>query len=521
MGDFRFHDALPALAGLVSAIVYQDVPTSFGKFCAEQRAHSAGQEMNMITAVLPLLIPALTALVVMVGIAIKRNHRVTAALSFGGLALSFVALWPAAGVAPMHLMPLLIIDRYALIYMGLVLAASAIVVLLSFPYLEGRSEHKEEFYLLLILATEGSMVLACASHMVSIFLALELLSISLYALISYPRTEPLPLEAGIKYLVLAASSSAFLLFGLALLYVAGGSMDLAGMTGFPTDGAARFSYLAGMLLVLAGIGFKLAVVPFHLWTPDVYQGAPLPVTAFVATVSKGGVFAFLLRWLSFGTGSSGASVLPVLGVVAIASMLAGNLLALRQTNLKRLLAYSSIAHMGYFFVAVVAGGDLGRPAATYYLAAYLVSILGAFGSLLMVSDDRQEAETLEDVRGLFWRRPVLASVFTAMILSLAGIPLTAGFLGKFYVLTAGASTAAWTLIAVLIVSSTIGLVYYLRIIVAMFAETGGTPRSVSIPGSPFTSRVVLGLLTVCLLVLGVYPGPVWSAITAASSSLSR
>jgi NADH-quinone oxidoreductase subunit N len=409
----------------------------------------------------------------------------------------------------------LIVDQYALVYMALVLAASAAVVLLSFPYLACRSEHKEEFYLLLILATVGSMVLAASSHMVSLFLGLELLSISLYALISYPRTEALPVEAGIKYLVLAASSSAFLLFGLALLYVAEGSMDFGRMAGRSSDLAGGFVPLAGMVLLVTGIGFKLAVVPFHLWTPDVYQGAPLPVAAFIATVSKGGVFAFLLRWLWMG-GAPSRALLLIFGIIAIASMLTGNLLALRQTNVKRLLAYSSIAHMGYFLVAVVAGGNLGRAAATYYLAAYMVTILGAFGSLLALSSGTRDAETFDDIRGLFWHRPLLASVFTAMILSLAGIPLTAGFLGKFYVLTAGASAAAWALVIVLIVSSTIGLVYYLRVIVAMFTEPERVQIDAERPALGVTCGVVLTVLTSALLMLGVYPGPFWGAIRAAT-----
>src|SRR5580700_656230 len=378
-----------------------------------------------LTASLPLLITALTSVVVMIAIAIKRSHRAAAAITFVGFAASFISLWPAFSAAPVPIASLLTVDQYALVYMALVLAAGAAVVLLAFPYLERRSEHKEEFYLLLILATLGSMVLTAASHAVSLFLGIELLSIALYALISYPRTEALPVEAGIKYLVLAASSSAFLLFGLALLYITEGSMDL-GRMGHSSELAGGFVPLAGMVLVVTGIGFKLAVVPFHLWTPDVYQGAPLPVAAFIATVSKGGVFAFLLRWLEIGGGASPALLL-VLATVAIASMLAGNLLALRQTNIKRLLAYSSIAHMGYFFVAVIVGGALGRAAATYYLICYIVTILGAFGSLMALSSGARDAETFEDVRGLFWRRPVLASVFTAMILSLAGIPLTAGF----------------------------------------------------------------------------------------------
>jgi NADH-quinone oxidoreductase subunit N len=216
-------------------------------------------------------------------------------------------------------------------------------------------------------------------------------------------------------------------------------------------------------------------------------------------------------------GGGAIRALPlVFGIIAIASMLTGNLLALRQTNVKRLLAYSSIAHMGYFLVAVVAGGSLGRAAATYYLSAYMVTILGAFGSLLALSDGARDAETFDDIQGLFWRRPLLAAVFTGMILSLAGIPLTAGFLGKFYVLATGASEGAWVLVIVLIVSSTIGLVYYLRVIVAMFT----TPASAEIAtqrsalGVPLA--VVLTALTFALLLLGVYPEPLWGAIGVAA-----
>lgn len=473
---------------------------------------------SSVTATLPLLILALTAVLAMIGIAIKRSHSATAAISLAGLALSFISLWPASSATPIQITSLLIIDQYALVYMGIVLAASAAVILLSFPYLEGRSENKEEFYLLLLLATLGSMTLTASSQMASFFLSLELLSISLYALVAYPRTESLPLEAGIKYLVLAASSSAFLLFGLALVYIAQGTMEFARMSAVPANATGGFAYLAGIVLMITGIGFKLAVVPFHLWTPDVYQGAPLPVTAFVATVSKGGVFAFLLRWVRSATATTDALPL-VLTIIAIASMLAGNLLALRQTNVKRLLAYSSIAHMGYFLVAIVAGGDLGRAAATYYLIAYIVTILGAFGSLLVLSHSTRETETFNDIRGLFWRRPVLASIFTAMLLSLAGIPLTGGFLGKFYVLAAGASGSAWTLIIVLIVSSTIGLVYYLRVIVAMFADLQPSETVIESAGVGLTSSVALAALTLALFVLGVYPAPLWDAIRAAAAAL--
>jgi NADH-quinone oxidoreductase subunit N len=201
-------------------------------------------------------------------------------------------------------------------------------------------------------------------------------------------------------------------------------------------------------------------------------------------------------------------------------MLAGNLLALQQTNIKRLLAYSSIAHMGYFLVAVIAGGSIGGAAATYYFSAYTVTILGAFGSLIALSTGTLETATFADIGGLFWRRPVLASVVTVMVLSLAGIPLTAGFLGKFYVLTAGASTAAWTLVLVLIVSSTIGLVYYLRVIVAMFTDPHPSTTHTNGRAVELAPGVALGVLTAALFVLGVYPGPLWNTINAAITNLS-
>jgi NADH-quinone oxidoreductase subunit N len=218
-------------------------------------------------------------------------------------------------------------------------------------------------------------------------------------------------------------------------------------------------------------------------------------------------------------GGPSRPVLLLFGIIAIASMLTGNLLALRQTNVKRLLAYSSIAHMGYFLVAVVAGGSLGRAAATYYLAAYMVTILGAFGSLLALSSGTRDTETFDDIHGLFWRRPLVASVFTAMILSLAGIPLTAGFLGKFYVLAAGASAATWLLVIVLIVSSTIGLVYYLRVIVAMFTVPEGSAKETARGTFAMASGIVLTVLSLVLIVLGVYPGPLWDTIRTATARL--
>jgi NADH-quinone oxidoreductase subunit N len=476
------------------------------------------------TVSLPLLITSATAIVLMIGIAIRRNHKITAAISLIGLAASLGSLPLAASATPRQVTRLLILDSYSLLFMAILLCATTFVLVLAYDYLERRQEHREEFYLLVLLATTGAMVLVASRHFVSLFLGLELLSVALYALISYVRTQSTSIEAGIKYLILAASSSSALLFGLALIYAGSGSMDLSQFAAVMsrTPGPANtLPLLTGLMLVLTGVGFKLAVVPFQLWTPDVYEGAPLPVTAFIATVSKGGMFALLLRWFHVpDMGLAGAPGL-VLSIIAIASMLTGNLLALTQTNIKRILAYSSIAHMGYLLVALLAGGALGAPAATYYLTAYLTTILGAFGLMTVLSGPRWEAASIDDYRGLFWRRPFLASAFTVMLLSLAGIPLTAGFLGKFYVIAAGASQSRWVLLFTLVVSSTIGLFYYLRILVAMYAQprdTGQERDSRALP-VPLQATVAIAVLTGLIFLLGVYPTPFWNAIIAVTRDL--
>jgi NADH-quinone oxidoreductase subunit N len=484
--------------------------------------------MNMnaadFVALLPLLTIATTAAVVMIAIAIRRNHKAVLILSLVGVAAALASLRLAESAAPRLITSLLLFDAYSRLYMAILLAAAGFAFLFGYDYLKHRWERPEEFYLLALLATIGAMVLVVSRHFVSLFLGLELLSVALYSLIAYVRTESASIEAGIKYLILAASSSAALLFGLALIYAESGSMELsqfgAAMT-WTFRSTNSLPLLTGLMLVLTGIGFKLAVVPFQLWAPDVYEGAPLPVTAFIATVSKAGMFAFLLRW--FHVHDAGVAGVPglILTLIAIASMLTGNLLALLQTNVKRILAYSSIAHMGYLLVALLSGGTLGASAATYYLAAYAATILGAFGLMTVLSGPHQEAASLDSYRGLFWKRPLLAAAFTTTLLSLAGIPLTAGFLGKFYVIAAGASQSRWILLFTLVASSTIGLFYYLRILVAMYSQPGGADFEEGSPTLPLSLPATLALatLTGLIVMLGVYPAPLWSVILEATRAL--
>jgi NADH-quinone oxidoreductase subunit N len=264
--------------------------------------------------------------------------------------------------------------------------------------------------------------------------------------------------------------------------------------------------LTGIGLMVVGVGFKLSVVPFHLWAADVYEGAPAPVTAFIATVSKGGMVVFLVRFFHEAGGANYSSV--IFSVIAIASMFVGNLLALQQKNVKRLLAYSSISHLGYLLVAFLAGGSLGAEAVSFYLVAYFLTTVGSFGILVTLSDKDRDAEQIDDYKGLFWRRPLTAAIFTAMLLSLAGIPLTAGFVGKFYIVAAGVSTQHWLLVIMLAVNSAIGLYYYIKLIAVMFdKQTVVEVRQADQlhPSIFIVSGVTMGGLVALLLWIGIYP----------------
>lgn len=481
--------------------------------------------MNLsdLASLLPLIVLAAVPIGILLVIAFHRSHRTAAAMALAGLAIAFLALMAPAANGSRPVTGLLILDPFGLLYTGFIIAASFVVACLSYGYLKKRARKPEEFYVLLLLAALGACVLATSSHFASFFLGLEILSISLYILIAYTHTNPISIEGGVKYLILAAVSTAFLLFGMALIYAEAGTMDFSRLASLlePPVMADHPLLLPGVGLLLTGIGFKLALVPFHLWTPDVYQGAPAPVTAFLATVSKGSVFALMLRFFHPVDLNAVPSLFWIFALLAITSMLAGNLLALLQSNVKRILAYSSIAHLGYLLVAFLAGGDLAVTAVTFYFAAYFVTTLGAFGVISLMSAPEREAEQIEDYRGLFWRRPWIAGVFTVMLLSLAGIPLTAGFTGKFYLAAAGVGSGLGWLVIILAVTSVIGLFYYLRIVIAMFVPG---PGEIGLPAarSPqsLTGSLVLAALVALLVFLGVYPAPLIDLIQSIASSLT-
>ncbi len=460
---------------------------------------------------LPLMVIAASAVATMLAIAVRLRHAVALTVTTLGLCAAFASLFVAAPLAPRSVTPLIRIDSSALFYTGLILAGSIAVAFLSYGYYRHhRRSRPEELYILIAIAALGSATLVSVSHFASLFLGLEILSVSLYGMVAYERDLKASVEAGVKYLVLAAASASLLLFGMALVYFELGTMEFGRMADAAArPGVASSIVAVGVVLIVAGIGFKLALVPFHMWTPDVYEGAPAPVAAFVATVSKGAVFALLLRY--FGqSGARNNTLLLVFTIIAVASMFAGNLLALLQNNVKRILAYSSIAHLGYLIVAFEAGGNMAGFAVAFYLVAYFATMLGAFGVVAMVSAPGNDLGDLASYRGLFWRRPAVAGTFTVMLLSLAGIPLTAGFVGKFYIVAAGASALLWLLVFSLVITSAIGLYHYLRIVVALYSRseepvTAGS-RTAQRIAWPLTWAV--GALTAAVIAIGCYPSPV-------------
>jgi NADH-quinone oxidoreductase subunit N len=474
-------------------------------------SHAMQLTTQHFIALLPLLVTGATSLLVMLAIAWRRNHAQTYLLTVGGLVLALLAIIPALKVTPIAVTELLQVDNFACFYIGLILVATLVCVTLAHAYMEGYPGNREELYLLIILAAAGGIVLVSARHLAGLFIGLELLSVPVYGLVAYAFFNKHTLEAGIKYMVLSAAGSAFLLFGMALLYADAGTLSFAGL-GAKLSAEGSLSQLVhfGIGMMLIGLAFKLSLVPFHLWTPDVYEGAPAPVAAFLATASKVAVFAVLLRLYQLSPAMAGGWLNDLLSLIAIASILIGNLLALMQTNLKRLLGYSSIAHFGYLLVALIASKGLAVEAIGVYLTTYVLTSLGAFGVVTLMSTPYhgRDCDALYEYRGLFWRRPNLTAVLTLMMLSLAGIPLTAGFIGKFYIVAVGVESHLWWLLGALVIGSAIGVFYYLRVMVTLFLVVPGLHRHDAPENwGQRTGGIMLMAMAALTLFLGVYPQP--------------
>jgi len=471
---------------------------------------------NLIIDLMQIIMLTIGSVVVMITAAFKRDHAIVCGLTVFSLAaalLTFVFIQP---VLPFEATELLLMDEYSLFFSNLIIVGAIGVALLAYPYFQTHNIQNEEFYILLMTATLGAVVLACSNHFVALLLGMEMLGVSLYAMIAYPvhatTVAKFPLEAGIKYLIMSALTTGITLFGIALVYAYIGTL---GFDEIPAalDAAGELGpvFVVGVLMIVAGAAFKLSLVPFHIWTPDVYEGAPVPVTAYLATVSKAAMLAVTMRLLLASNALEFNAVIAVLTVMAAASMIIGNLLAVMQENVKRIFAYSSIAHLGYLLVIVIAAAIVARPlsveAMSFYMLAYFVMSLSGFAVISAISNSEKELDTLADFRGLFWRNSWLSVVLITVLLSLAGIPLTAGFIGKFYIFTTGVEGELWFLLTMLIVGSAIGLYYYLRLIYTMLQPADITGDDTAAAAMPVGVHVVMAAMTLAIIYLGVYPTP--------------
>ena len=429
----------------------------------------------------PVMIVALTAIVAMLLTAIKRNHNLVATASVLGLNLAaiYIIVMLFGSFEPSNVMGMFMVDPFTLLYQLVAVIAALACCTLSHAYIEGYKDNREELYILMLASVTGAMLMIASSHYAAFFISLELMSIPVYGMLAYTHQRSQSLEAGVKYLVLSATASAMLLMGMAYIYAYTGSLSFYDSVQTLMQNITQPMVILGLGLIIFAVAFKLSLAPFHKWTPDVYAGAPAPMATFLATTAKVATIGLFVRYLL----TSGAilidSIVTILTIIAVLSILVGNLLAVRQVNLKRILAYSSIAHFGYLLIGLISMTYASLGNVSVYVITYVITTIGAFGAVALMSspyNNADEAQSLADYRGLFWRRQVLTDVLTVMMLSLAGIPLTAGFIGKFLVVMAAVTTNHWFLAAMIIVGSGIGLYYYLRVMVVMYMTPPETPR---------------------------------------------
>jgi NADH-quinone oxidoreductase subunit N len=476
---------------------------------------------GVTVALLPEVLLTGWALVVLLVVSWRhqtaQDSRLAGWLSFAGVVLSgagVAALW-GNGVTPDGLAQMVALDSFRYAAAGIALLAAGATILLSLGYLERERLLAPEYYPLVLLATAGMLFLGGAEDLIVLFLGLEVMSVAVYVLAGYNRANAFSAEAALKYFLIGAFASGFLLYGIALVYGATGTTNLSLVGALLAGKPLSLMAALGLGLLLIGFAFKVAAVPFHMWAPDVYDGSPTPVTGFMATGVKAAAFAALVRVLMEAFPSAVAVWQPVVAGLAIASMVLGNLVALSQRSLKRMLAYSSVAHAGYLLTAVWPGSQAGAGAVLLYLLAYSLTSLAAFGILAALGRNGERDVTLDDVAGLAATRPVLAFGFAVCMLSLLGFPGTFGFIGKWYILTAVVAEGHYILPVVVVLTSVVSAGYYLPVIMAMYMRPApSADRYAAVRLSPAAAGAV-ALAVAAVLLLGVWPG---SALDLAGQS---
>jgi NADH-quinone oxidoreductase subunit N len=450
------------------------------------------------------------AMLVLVVDMFTADRRVLAGLSILGLGITAALGALSFGVTRTAFFDMLILDEFGTIVNWILLAATALTVLISLDYMPRQGLLRGEFYPLLLFATSGMLLLVQANDLVMIFIGVETLSIALYVLTGFAVPQFKSGEAAMKYLLLGAFAAGFLVYGIALLYGSTGATNLNAIAANLGPGKTELGdpiLLAGLGFVMIALGFKVSMVPFHAWTPDVYDGAPTPVTAYMSVTTKGAAFVAMLRLLNVAFPALRADWQFIFAILAAATMIYGNIVAVAQSNVKRMLAYSSIAHAGYMLLAVLPGSDLGTSAFVVYLVSYALTNIGAFAVLIALENRGIGTFELNDLRGLGRRHPLLATAMMIFMFSLAGVPPTAGFVGKFAVFRATWAAGLEWLAIIGVVTSAISAFFYLRVIVLMWMrdeETAAVERPVFA-----TSPLVIGLVVVVvgIIALGVVPTP--------------
>ena len=463
---------------------------------------------NDVIALLPILILALgSAALLMLGAWWPRHRALMGLGSLVALAAAVAAVCLTSPVAEVS--ALFGTGAYARFFTVLWSLVAALTLILSRRYGAQRGFSGGEYTALVLFAATGMALLSSATSLVGLFLGLEAFTLVLYILIAFHREDERGAEAGLKYLVMGAVATGFLAFGIALLYTSTGTFHLPeALAGLDPASGMRPVALLGWAMLLVAIGFKLSLAPFHLWTPDVYQGAPAPIAGLLATGAKGAVFAALLT-LGAGVGPGWDDLRPLLWSLCALSMLVGTLCALRQDNLKRLLAYAAVVHMGYLLMALLADSSAGRTAVVFYLCAYTAMNLGVFALISSWSAAAGEPQQLEDYRGLGYRYPLRGAALTVFLLALAGIPPTAGFMGKFAIFVAALDAGLIILAICGVIASLISVYYYLRVVVVLFMSTG---EGANLGFCGREESLVIAFCVAATLVLGLFPGPLLELI---------
>jgi len=483
--------------------------------------------VHYLWALLPEAVLAATGLLVLTGDVFQRGQRSAPSrgwvrwTSVGGVLLAAVANAFLLSFEVPGRSAMIAVDPFRVAVNFVVLGTTAFGLLFAFDYLRREEMDAGEFYFLVLMAAIGMMLLAGSRDLIVIFVSLELMSLSVYVLTGFNRKDPRSAEGALKYFLMGAFASGFLLYGIALLFGATGSTNVALVTSEVARGAASGNLLlvAGVALLVVGFAFKVSAVPFHMWTPDAYEGAPTPVTGFMAAGVKAAGFGALIRVVTVELAPAHDVWVAILWWLAVLTMVVPNLIALAQDSVKRMLAYSSIAHAGYLLVGVVAASSLGRAASLLYLAVYAVMTLGAFAIVSAVAGKGDVRGTLADFRGLGWRRPLLGAMFVVFLLSLAGFPPTGGFIGKLYLLLAAVQAGYVNLAVILVLTSFVSYYYYLRVIWKMYFEEApeGAPLPAA-PGSAFRLAAVVSALVI--LATGFLPGRAIRAVEGVGQELS-